>query len=103
MEFHRLLAARRSLRAFSRRPVEAEKIEPTLGAGARREDAAVVESRDYFLLDTGLAVMSLLYRAVDQGLLVHPMAGWKEGPLRAALGLPEDFTPAAGVAVGYAG
>ena len=47
--------------------------------------------------------MSLLYRAVDQGLLVHPMAGWKEGPLRVALGLPEDFTPAAVVAVGYAG
>ena len=47
--------------------------------------------------------MSLLYRAVDLGLLVHPMAGWKEGPLRAALGLPEDFTPAAVVAVGYAG
>jgi acyl-CoA thioester hydrolase len=31
------------------------------------------------------------------------MAGWKEGPLRAALGLPEDFTPAAVVAVGYEG
>ena len=74
-----------------------------IAAGARREDAAVVESRDYFLLDTGMALMSLLYRAVDQGLLVHPMAGWKEAPLRAALGLPEDFTPAAVVAVGYAG
>ncbi len=47
--------------------------------------------------------MSLLYRAVDQGLLAHPMAGWKEEPLRAALGLPEDFIPAAVVAVGYAG
>ena len=151
MEFHRVIAARRSLRAYSQRPVEMEKIERMLeaarwspscanrqpwrfvvvgadapsrpaveealdagnawakrapvliAAGARREDAAVVESRDYFLLDTGLALMSLLYRAVDQGLLVHPMAGWKEGPLRAALGLPEDFTPAAVVAVGYAG
>jgi len=29
-----------------------------------------------------MALMSLLYRAVDQGLLVHPMAGWKEEPLR---------------------
>ena len=151
MEFHRVIGARRSLRAFSQRPVETEKIERMLDAarwspscanrqpwrfvvvgtdapsrsaveaaldagnawarqapvliatGARREDAAVVESRDYFLLDTGMALMSLLYRAVDQGLLVHPMAGWKEGPLRAALGLPGDFTPAAVVAVGYAG
>ena len=47
--------------------------------------------------------MSLLYRAVDLGLLAHPMAGSKEDPLRAALGFPEDFTPAAVVAVGYAG
>ena len=151
MEFDRLIGARRSLRAFSPRPVETEKIERMLdaarwspscanrqpwrfvvvgadapsraaveealdpgnawakaapvlvAAGARRADAAAVESRDYFLLDTGMALMSLLYRAVDQGLLVHPMAGWKEEPLRAALGLPEDFTPAAVVAVGYAG
>lgn len=151
MEFHRVISARRSLRAFARRPVEMEKIERMLeaarwspscanrqpwrfvvveadapsraaveealdegnawakrapvliAAGARREDASVVESRDYFLLDTGLALMSLLLRAVDQGLLVHPMAGWKEGPLRAALGLPPDFTPAAVVAVGCAG
>src|SRR5512135_931457 len=151
MEFHRVITARRSLRAFSQRPVEMEKIERMLEAarwspscsnrqpwrfvvvgadapsraaveaaldagnawakrapvliavGARREDAAVVESREYFLLDTGLALMSLLYRAVDLGLLVNPMAGWKEEPLRAALGLPADFTPAAVVAVGYAG
>ena len=151
MEFHRVIAARRSLRAFSPRPVETEKIErmleaarwspscsnrqpwrfivvgtdaPSRGAveaaldegnawakrapvliaaGARREDAAIVESREYFLLDTGLALMSLLYRAVDLGLMAHPMAGWKEGPLRAALGLPEDFTPVAVVAVGYEG
>ncbi len=125
MEFDRVIRARRSLRAFSQRPVETEKIERMLDAarwspscanrqpwrfvvvaadapsraavegaldagnawakrapvliatGARRVDAAVVESRDYFLHDTGLALMSLLYRAVDLGLMVHPMAGWK--------------------------
>jgi YbgC/YbaW family acyl-CoA thioester hydrolase len=72
-------------------------------AGARPQDGAVVETRQYFLLDTGLALMSLVYRGVDQGLLVHPMAGWREAALRAALGLPENFVPAAVVAVGYAG
>ncbi len=72
-------------------------------AGARKADAAVVESREYFLLDTGLATMSLLFRGVDQGLLVHPMAGWKEEPLKTSLSLPEDFLPAVVIAVGYAG
>lgn len=151
MELHKILAARRSRRAFADRPVEPEKIERMIEAarwspscdnrqpwrfvvvekgtpgrpaleealsrgnawakkapvlivsGARREDGAVVESREYYHHDTGLATMSLLYRGVDQGLLVHPMAGWKEGPVKAALFMPEDFRPIAVVAVGYPG
>jgi len=151
MEFHRLIRARKSLRAYSSRPVEPEKVErmleaarwspscanrqswrfvvvdreaPTraaveealdagnswarrapvlIVAGSSRPAGAVVESREYHLLDAGLALMSLLYRGADQGLLVHPMAGWKEAPLRAALGLPDDFAPMAVVSVGYAG
>lgn len=151
MEFHRIISARRSRRAFSDRPVEAEKIErmieaarwsPSCGnrqpwrfivvgkgaaerpaleealdagnawarkapvliaCGARKADANIVESREYYLYDTGLATMSLLYRGVDQGLLVHPMAGWKEAPLAAALSLPDDFRLIAVVAVGYPG
>ncbi len=151
MDFYRLIAARRSLRAYASRSVEPGKIErmleaarwsPSCGnrqswrfvvvhagsatraaveealdpgnawarrapvlivAGARPQDGATVESRHYFLLDTGLALMSLVYRGVDQGLLVHPMAGFREAPLRAALGLPDEYVPAAVVAVGYAG
>jgi len=151
MDFQRLVAARRSLRAYSPRSVEPVKVERMLEAarwspscanrqpwrfvvvgagapsraavedaldpgnswarrapvlivaGARREDGAVVESREYFLHDTGMALMSLIYRGVDQGLLVHPMAGWREAPLRDALGMPDDFLPEAVVAVGYPG
>ncbi len=151
MEFSRVLSKRRSLRAFSDRPVEPEKIERMIEAarwspscanrqpwrfvivekgdpgrpalegaldpgnawakrapvlivtGARKADAAVVEGRDYSLHDTGLATMSLLHRGVDQGLLVHPMAGWREEPLKAALSLPDDFSPIGVIAVGYAG
>jgi len=72
-------------------------------AGARRDDGAVVEGRAYYLYDTGLATMSLVLRAADQGLVAHPMAGWKAKPLSAAVGAPEDFEPVAVVAVGYAG
>jgi len=151
VEFSRLITRRRSLRAFSDRPVEPAKIERMLEAarwspssgnrqpwrfvvvdrkdparaaleealtpenawakqapvlivtGARREDGTVRETREYFHHDTGMATMSLLYRAVDQGLLAHPMAGWTEEPLKRALSMPEDFRPIAVVAVGYAG
>jgi YbgC/YbaW family acyl-CoA thioester hydrolase len=151
LEFHRLIDARRSLRAYSDRPVEPEKIERMLDAarwspscanrqpwrflvvdrasparaavdgsldpgngwarrapvlivaGALRGSGGVVETREYHLSDAGMALMSLLYRGADQGLTVHPMAGWKEAPLRAALGAPDDFAPVAVVAVGYPG
>ncbi len=74
-----------------------------LVTGARKADGASVETREYFHHDTGLATMSLLFRAADQGLMAHPMAGWKEEPLKKALSLPEDFLPIAVIAVGYAG
>lgn len=151
MEFVDLIAARRSRRAYSDRPVEPEKIERMLEAarwspscanrqpwrfvvvgkedpgraaldealdpgngwakrapvlvvaGARKADGSIVETREYFHHDTGLAAMSLILRGVDQGLLVHPMAGWREEPLKAAIGAPADFLPIAVVAVGYPG
>jgi YbgC/YbaW family acyl-CoA thioester hydrolase len=89
--------------ALSRGNAWAKKAPVLIVSGARKEDGSVVESREYYLHDTGLATMSLLYRGVDQGLLVHPMAGWKEAPLKAALSMPEDFRPIAVVAVGYPG
>lgn len=72
-------------------------------SGASEADLIRVETRDYLLHDSGLALMSLIYRAFDLGLVAHPMAGWKEAPLRAALSLPEDFRPIAVTAVGYPG
>ncbi|MCL1925883.1 MAG: nitroreductase family protein [Syntrophorhabdaceae bacterium] len=151
MDFKRLIDVRRSLRAYSSRPVERDKVERMLDAarwspssanrqpwrfvvvehdaperlaleealdagnswanrapvlivaGAVPSEGLVVESREYVLFDAGLALMSLLYRGADQGLLVHPMAGWKEAPLRDALGLPDSFAPLVVVAVGYHG
>jgi YbgC/YbaW family acyl-CoA thioester hydrolase len=151
VELSRIIATRRSLRAFSDRPVESAKIERLIEAvrwspsngnrqpwrlvivekgdparaaveealdpgnawakkapvlivtGGQKVGGTVVETREYFLHDPGLALMSILYRAVDQGLLAHPMAGWKEAPLRTALALPDDVVPLAVVAVGYRG
>jgi YbgC/YbaW family acyl-CoA thioester hydrolase len=151
VELSRIIATRRSLRAFSDRPVEPAKIERLIEAarwspsngnrqpwrlvivekgdparaaveealdpgnawakkapvlivtGGQKVGGTVVETREYSLHDPGLALMSILYRAVDQGLLAHPMAGWKEAPLRTALALPDDVVPLAVVAVGYRG
>lgn len=81
----------------------ARKAQFLIVAGARKEDGSVVETREYHHHDTGLATMSMMLRATDQGLLVHPMAGWREVPLKQALSLPEEFLPISVIAVGYPG
>jgi YbgC/YbaW family acyl-CoA thioester hydrolase len=70
---------------------------------ARRADGATSEGREYWAHDTGLALMSLVHRAVDLGLVAHPMAGFDEAALRTAVWLPDDVLPWSVTAVGYAG
>jgi YbgC/YbaW family acyl-CoA thioester hydrolase len=72
-------------------------------SGAVAARSVVVESRGYHLHDAGIALSALLLAGVDLGLRVHPMAGWREEPLRASLSLPEGFLPMAVTAVGYPG
>lgn len=151
MEHDRVIAARRSRRAFSDRPVEPQKIERLLEAArwapsagnrqpwrfvvvgreastrtavdaaldpgnawarrapvllvtcARKADGAISQAREYWAHDTGLALMSLVLRAVDLGLLAHPMAGFDEAALRRAIWLPEDVQPLSVTAIGYPG
>ncbi|HEY3355125.1 MAG TPA: nitroreductase family protein [Polyangia bacterium] len=70
---------------------------------ARPADGSRAESRAYHHHDCGLALMSLLLRATDLGLLAHPMAGWREAPLQAAVGLPPEYAPISVTAIGYPG
>jgi acyl-CoA thioesterase FadM/nitroreductase len=70
---------------------------------ARPADASQVESRTYHHHDCGLALAHLILSAVDQGLLAHPMAGFREEPLAAALELPPGCAPISVTALGYPG
>jgi nitroreductase len=53
--------------------------------------------------DLGLATENLLLQATDLGLAVHPMAGFDAVKARDLFRVPEGFTPAAMIAVGYPG
>lgn len=57
----------------------------------------------YFLYDCGQAAMSLVLQAEHMGLRCHQMAGWEQGPIRAALGIPDDEQPIVLIAIGYEG
>ena len=55
------------------------------------------------MLDVGFAGQNMMLEAVHQGLRVHPMAGWNEDKVKAALDVPEENAVAFLLAVGYAG
>lgn len=55
------------------------------------------------LHDVGAASASLTLEATNRGLVVHQMAGIQPDKVRVGYGLPEEFEPVAGLAIGYVG
>lgn len=51
--------------------------------------------------DTGAASAYMALQAVDLGLVIHQMAGYDAEKVRAAFGIPPEYTPMAMIAVGY--
>jgi nitroreductase len=64
-----------------------------------RDDPAV----RYYLFDCGLAVENLLLAAVEEGLMAHPMAGYKAGKVKEALHIPQEYSVLCLVSLGYEG
>ena len=72
---------------------------------ARRRDDLVRNDDpvEYYSFDCGLAAMSLLLGAVEEGLMGHPMAGYSCPGVKAALGIPEEYHVVCVIALGYEG
>jgi len=64
-----------------------------------REDDPVF----YYQFDCGLAVMSLLLAAVDEGLMGHPMAGYDAFKVKKALAIPDEYHVVCVISLGYEG
>jgi nitroreductase len=101
-----------------RRPEELEKVRDNLAGGnywARKAplivlvltqpelDCRLDDRRDYALLGTGMAVGNLLLQATREGLIAHPIAGFKPVPIKEALGIPPELILITLVIVGYPG
>ncbi|MDH4158097.1 MAG: nitroreductase family protein [candidate division Zixibacteria bacterium] len=72
---------------------------------ARREDDYVREDDpvEYHQFDCGLATMSLLLAAAEEGLMSHPMAGYSASDVKSCLGIAPASHVLCVVAVGYEG
>ena len=57
----------------------------------------------YYQFDCGLATMSLLLGAVDEGLMAHPMAGYHADGVKKILAIPTEYHVMCVVALGYEG
>jgi nitroreductase len=101
-----------------RRPEELGKVRDHLSSGnywARKAPLIVLvltqpeldcrfdDRRDYALFGTGLAVDNLLLQATREGLIAHPIAGFKPVPIKEALGIPPELILITLVIIGYPG
>lgn len=94
-----------------------EKIKPALAEGNYWALAAPVivvvfskpeldyqsDKIKYYTFDSGQAVMSLIYAAVDNGLMAHPMAGFDGEKVKEIFKIPSDMDVIVVIAIGYKG
>jgi nitroreductase len=70
---------------------------------AKKDFDCVIKDRLYYLFDTGIAVGNLLLRAVELGLVAHPIAGYSPEKTREALSIPDEFEVVTLINVGKKG
>lgn len=83
----------------------AKKAPVLVAVCARKEDDYTREDDPvaYYQFDCGLAVMSLLLAAVEEGLMAHPMAGYDADKTKEALAIPDDYHVMCLISLGYEG
>ena len=57
----------------------------------RSMDCILPDERDYFKFDAGMGTAFMLLKAVELGLVAHPIAGYDEKMVKEILGIPEEF------------
>jgi nitroreductase len=68
-----------------------EKAPVVIVVCARPEDDVVIDGKEYYLFDVGLAVGNILLAATDLGLVTHPMASFNEAEVKRVLHIPDDY------------
>ena len=66
-------------------------------------DCRPKDGREYAFYDAGLAAMNMMLQATEEGLIAHPIAGYKPAVMQEAFGIPEGFTVINVIVFGYPG
>lgn len=70
----------------------AKKAPLIIAVYATKKDDCIVKEREYYLFDTGMAVMNMLLKAEELGLVMHPVAGFSQQKAKEILSIPNDAT-----------
>ncbi len=70
---------------------------------ARKNFIASNRENFHFLYDTGQSAAHLTFQATHEGLFVHQMAGFHADMMRESFNIPDEFTVASAIAIGYPG
>ncbi len=82
----------------------AETAPVIIGVATRPDyDCDLDDGRQYALFDCGMAVQNLQIQAQHEGLLAHPIAGFKAAELKEDLGIPADHILITLVVIGFPG
>ena len=66
-------------------------------------DCRLSDKRDYAFFSVGLAVQNLILQATEEGLIAHPIAGYKPLPLKEAFNVDSQMILLTLVIIGYPG
>ena len=82
----------------------AERSPLIIGVVTRKElDCELDGGREYAFFDCGLAVQNLILQATAEGLIAHPIAGFRAPEMRAAFGIDESLVLLTLVIIGFPG
>jgi len=67
------------------------------------DDGQIVDGKQYYLMDAGMALENMLLQAVALDLHAHSLGGFDEAIVRDVLGIPQQVRVLALVAIGWPG
>jgi nitroreductase len=68
----------------------AKKASLIIAVFGKKGDDCILEEREYYLFDIGMAVSALMLRATELDLVAHPIAGYSPEKVKEILGIPDE-------------
>lgn len=71
-----------------------------IGVFSAKDLDCIIENREYYLFDTGIAVTYIMLRATEMGLVAHPTSYYDENKAKKIMNVPENMELITIIAVG---